>query len=67
MDLLKKVLKKGIPVLLWLVIWQLAALIIHNKILLAGPIETVRALISLSGTADFWESVAESTWRILSL
>ena len=65
MELVKKVLKKAVPVLAWLLIWQLVALIIHNKILLAGPIETVRALISLSGTADFWESVAESTWRIL--
>ena len=64
-ELLKKVLKKVVPVLVWLVIWQLVALIIHNKILLAGPVETVRALIGLSQTADFWGSIAESTWRIL--
>ena len=64
-DLVKKVLKKLIPVLAWLFIWQLVAFIIHNKILLAGPIETLKALINLSQTEDFWESIAQSTSRIL--
>ena len=64
-DLVKKVLKKVIPVLAWLFIWQLVAFIIHNKILLAGPIETLKALINLSQTEDFWESIAQSTSRIL--
>ena len=63
--LVKKVLRKVIPVIAWLLIWQLVAFIIHNKILLAGPIETLKALISLSQTSDFWESIAVSSTRIL--
>ncbi len=62
---MKKVLRKVIPVIAWLCIWQLVAFIIHNKILLAGPIETLKALLTLSQSADFWGSIAESTWRIL--
>lgn len=61
----KKVLKKVILVIAWLCIWQLVAFIIHNKILLAGPIETLKALLTMSQSADFWGSIAESTWRIL--
>ena len=62
---MKKVATKVLPVAAWLIIWQLVALIIHNKILLAGPIETVRALINLSQTGDFWDSIGQTTWRIL--
>ena len=64
-NLVKKVLRKVIPVIAWLLIWQLVAFIIHNKILLAGPLETLNALIGLSQTSDFWESIAESSTRIL--
>ena len=62
---MKKVVRKIVPVLIWLLIWQLVAWIIHNRILLAGPIETVKALINLSRSADFWKSIAQTTWRIL--
>ncbi|RKM61501.1 ABC transporter permease subunit [Butyrivibrio sp. CB08] len=40
-------------------------MIIHNKILLAGPIDTVAALVSLSKTPSFWGSVWQTTGRIL--
>ncbi|MCR5402442.1 MAG: ABC transporter permease subunit [Butyrivibrio sp.] len=55
-----------LPIAAWLIIWQLVAVIIHNKILLAGPIETISALVSLSQTPSFWQSVSESTGRILT-
>ncbi len=62
---MNRAVKKALYVFAWLVIWQLVALIIHNRIILAGPIETVRALISLSGSPDFWDSIGQTTWRIL--
>ncbi|MCR5655563.1 MAG: ABC transporter permease subunit [Lachnospiraceae bacterium] len=58
-------MKKAIPVLFWLLVWQLIAMIVHNKILLAGPVETLSALIGLAFTVDFWISVGNSLLRIL--
>ncbi|MCR5670770.1 MAG: ABC transporter permease subunit [Butyrivibrio sp.] len=60
------VTKKILPAAAWLIIWQLLAIVIHNKILIAGPIETVEALIRLVGTQIFWESIENSCIRILS-
>lgn len=37
----------------WLAAWQLLALIVHNNIMLVGPIETVGALVRLVGTAEY--------------
>lgn len=61
---MQKFLKKALPIAAWLILWQVVALLIHNQILLAGPIETMRALIGLACTADFWLSIANSLVRI---
>ena len=42
--------RKIIFIVAWLVIWQVISLIVDNKILLAGPYETWKALIALSVT-----------------
>ena len=62
---MQKVKKMILPAVAWIVIWQLVAVIIHNKILLAGPIETATALGTMAGTSEFWTSVGETTIRIL--
>lgn len=49
----------------WVIIWQLVAIVVNNRILLAGPIDTVIALLGLVGTAIFWGSVWQTTGRIL--
>ena len=49
----------------WIVIWQLAAFIVHNRILLAGPADTVIALAGLVQTGSFWGSVWQTSARIL--
>lgn len=54
-----------LPVIFWLFIWQIAAVLIHNKILMAGPLETVEALVKMAGTGDYWLAVRNSTLRIL--
>ena len=57
--------KKIIIIAGWLAAWQLFSLIIHNPILMAGPLETLRALAELLGTAEFAESLAFSFLRIV--
>lgn len=48
----------------WLVVWQLAALGIGQKILLVGPVETLGTLVSLLPQPDFWVRVGHSVIRI---
>ncbi len=61
-----KFLKNVCIAVFWLVVWQIAALIVHNKILLAGPIETFLALIRMSGEAEFWGSIWNSYAGIMT-
>ncbi len=56
--------KKILIIAMWLLIWQLLSLIIHNKILLVGPAETIQSLITLSQNPEFWQSVIASAMRI---
>ncbi len=58
------ILKKGGVLLFWILIWQLAAVLIHNDILLASPVQTGRALIALLPQETFARSVASSLLRI---
>ncbi len=60
-----RILKRAGIILFWLVLWQLASLGIHNSILFAGPLETVRALAEMIPAGAFWLSVANSAARIL--
>ena len=50
-------------VLFWLALWQAAALLIGNSIILASPLETGKALVSQLFLAEFW-SVFSSFLRI---
>lgn len=57
--------KKIWIVLLWLILWQLLSMAVHNSILLAGPIESVKALCSMSLTEEYWDSILFSLIRIM--
>lgn len=50
----------------WLVIWQVAAILIHNDILLAGPVEVFKTFIGLLGQGAFYKTCVASMGRILS-
>ena len=50
----------------WLVVWQLASILLRGKIGLPGPIETVRSMIALAGGAGFAGNVMRSFGRIVS-
>ena len=48
----------------WLAVWQAAAVLIGNDVLLVGPVETVSALRSLCMQADFRSAVCFTLLRI---
>lgn len=56
--------KKTMIILFWLAAWQLFSLLLHNRILLVGPIETLQALGSLIVTLPFWKAVWFSFYKI---
>lgn len=60
-----KFIRTALIVLIWLVIWQALALIINNSILLSGPVDTVKALITLGTTASFYISVGRTVGKVL--
>lgn len=51
-------------VLIWLAVWQMAAIIIDREIFLPGPLLVLSCLIRLAGTADFWSCVFFSMYNI---
>ena len=48
----------------WLLVWQGLSLLIHQPLLLPSPAETVRRLVRLVGTADFWQSIGVTLLRV---
>lgn len=62
----KKGIKKGLILLFWLCLWQLAAILIDNSLLAAGPIETVRALIKEATVVSFWQTVGVTLMKFMA-
>ena len=50
----------------WLAVWQLAAMAVGQRILLASPLETLARLIELLPTGGFWRSVLFTLGHILA-
>ncbi|MDR1710587.1 MAG: ABC transporter permease subunit [Propionibacteriaceae bacterium] len=50
----------------WLAVWQVAALLLGNTVLLASPVDVVAAFAALAPTWGFWASVGYSVARIAS-
>lgn len=48
----------------WLAVWQAAAWVVGSDLLLAGPVQTVVALVGLMGDGAFWAKIAWSFVRI---
>ena len=59
-----KQLRKTIIILCWLLVWAIVSRSIQNKILLAGPIETLQALCKLVTTNPFWNACLGTILRI---
>lgn len=59
-------IKKAGVFLFWLCVWQLAAVLIDNKLLFAGPFATVRALCREIASPEFLKTVCGSLLRIFT-
>ncbi|MBR1584903.1 MAG: ABC transporter permease subunit [Clostridia bacterium] len=61
-------MKKGLRNLLigvfWLAVWQGISAAVGLNILLPGPVDTLRALIRLAGTAAFWLTAGQTLLRV---
>lgn len=53
-------------VVFWLCVWQLASMMIGQRLLLASPLQVCRALLALLPTAAFWQRALFSAARIVS-
>lgn len=62
----KSCLEKAGVLLFWLCVWQLIALLADNKLLLAGPLDTARALYREISSLDFFRTAGSSLLRIFA-
>ena len=58
-------IKKIGIILFWLLVWQLLSIVIHNSILLAGPVESLEALGQMILTRGYWKAILFSLIRII--
>ena len=63
---LRKTLRTLAVVLFWLLIWQLAAALAGQELLLPSPGQTARKLLELASGAEFWLTVGRSVLRVLT-
>lgn len=66
-------IKDAVAVAFWLLVWQLLVIVLDKKsgmpggnILVASPLETVKTLVVLVRTTDFWKAVGHSFFKIAS-
>lgn len=48
----------------YLVLWQLAAVLVGQPLLVPGPAQVFQRLFALSGTASFWQALLASVGRV---
>ncbi|MEG2769853.1 MAG: hypothetical protein RR902_03465, partial [Oscillospiraceae bacterium] len=58
------IIKKVAVILFWLLVWQIASLLVKSELLLASPLVTVKTLVTLLGEGAFWGCVLASFLRI---
>ncbi len=63
-DFLHRFLQFLAPVLFWIVIWEIASLLIGREVLLPSPLRTLSRLGELLPTAAFWQKALSSLVRI---
>lgn len=57
--------QKFLILLFWTALWQAASTAVGNSILLTGPADVLKTLVSLAVTADFWKTIACSSGKIM--
>ena len=63
--MIKKLFKGFAISAFWLLIWQIAALIINQPLLMPTPIDTLKALMVIAKTEEFYMAVIKSLLRII--
>ena len=58
-------IRRLFAVLFWVLVWQIAALLIRNRIILVSPAEALQRLFALMGTKRFYLSLAASAGRVM--
>lgn len=61
---MKKKYRTVLIIAIWILLWQLAAVLIDRKIIFVGPLEVVKALAEQVGSTEFWQTVFHSSVRI---
>lgn len=62
----KKAGRKGIALGFWLVVWQIAAMVVGQELLIPAPPVVFARLLALGGTAFFWQSAGGTLLRIFA-
>ena len=62
--LMKKIIKKTLIILIWLIIWQLLALSVNISFIFPGPLDVMQALVGLIKTQEYYRIITASTLRI---
>lgn len=63
---MNKTLKKILIIATWLCLFEIAAMLVHNSILLVGPIEIAKAWLQLFVTKEFYQICLFSLLRIFA-
>lgn len=63
---MKKPIRYLIVTLFWLGVWYLAARLINLPLILPGPVDTLKALLRLAKTLDFWKSTGYTMVRVIT-
>lgn len=61
----EKLQNVGLPLVFWLLMWELAARWVGKELILPSPEAVIRSLTELAVTGDFWRSTAATLLRIL--
>ena len=61
-----RLLRRSAAILFWLAVWQLLAMGVGQRVLLASPTETLARLFELVQTAAFWRSILFTLGHILA-
>ena len=56
--------RKTLILLFWLLLWQVFSLLVHNRIFLVGPLDTLIALGAQIKSPSFWQAIWFSFGRI---
>ena len=63
---MSRALRRALAALFWLAVWQAAAMLVGQELLLASPLATLTRLAQLAPTAAFWRSILFTLRHILA-